>query len=276
MRTIIVATDFSEAALNAAYYAGGMANAIHADILLLHVYQLSDLYPEMNVLPVEQNLINDTEKSMSKLKAEMMEVTKGKINIETKIITGTFLYELEEICKKIKPYTVIMGSQGTTAAEHAIFGSQTVQAMKNLKWPLITVPINAAFSQVKKICLACDYDQVIETIPIDEIKRLVNDFNAELHVIYSGKEEVPQPELVFESGMLQEMLLALNPKYHFVVNENAEEGVINFVEQNNIDMLITLPKKRVLLDKILHKSFSKKLILHSYAPVLTLHPVPEE
>ena len=40
MKTIIVATDFSTAALNAAEYAADMALAIQADILLLHISEI--------------------------------------------------------------------------------------------------------------------------------------------------------------------------------------------------------------------------------------------
>jgi len=44
MKTIVVATDFSAVALNAANYAVDMALAIKADILLLHVYQIPVSY----------------------------------------------------------------------------------------------------------------------------------------------------------------------------------------------------------------------------------------
>ena len=47
MKTIIVATDFSSTALNAANYAADMALAINADLLLLYVYQLPVSYSEV-------------------------------------------------------------------------------------------------------------------------------------------------------------------------------------------------------------------------------------
>ena len=164
-----------------------------------------------------------------------------------------------------------MGSQGTTAAERLLFGSHTVYAMKHLVWPLITVPPQAKFSAVKKIGLACDFNKVVETTPVDEIKTLVNDFHAELHVLNTGKKEVFNPELVFESGLLQEMLAALKPEYHFITNENTDEGIMDFAEKNNIDLLVVLPKRHGLLEKLFLKSHSKQLVLHSHVPVMALH-----
>jgi nucleotide-binding universal stress UspA family protein len=184
---------------------------------------------------------------------------------------GLFFEELKTVCERINPYAVVMGSQGTTAAERLFFGSHTVHAMKHLVWPLLTIPPQVRFSSIKKIGLACDFNKVVDTTPVDEIKTLVNDFHAELHVLNTGKKEVFKPELVFESGLLQEMLVALKPEYHFIATDNTDEGIMNFAEKNHIDLLVVLPKRHGLLEKLLLKSHSKQLVLHSHVPVMALH-----
>jgi nucleotide-binding universal stress UspA family protein len=272
MKTIIAATDFSDAALNAAEYAADMAQAIPANLLLVHIYQIPAAYLEIPVATEADQTRSDAEESLSQLKEQLLKRTGGNINITSRFIAGVFFPELKSICEEIKPYAVVMGSQGTTAAQRVLFGGHTVYAMKHLMWPLITIPPQAGFSQIKKICLACDFADVIDSTPVEEVKRLVNDFHAELHVINSGKEESYEPDTVFESGMLQEMLAPLKPQYHLITGENADEGIISFVENNNIDLLITLPKRRGLLEKLAHKSISKQLVLHSLIPVMSMHP----
>ena len=276
MKTIIVATDFSTAALNAAEYAADMALAIQANILLLHISEIPIAYLGIPVAATEDEMMKDAKKSLSLLKEQLTGRTGGKLNIKTEIDAGVFFHKLKAVCEKIKPYAVVMGSQGTTAAERAFFGGHTIYAMKHLEWPLITIPPRAKFSQIKKICLACDFDKVVDSTPIDEIKRLVNDFHAELQVINSGKNESHEPDMVFESGLLQEMLVSLNPQYHFITDENTDESIINFVEKNNIDLLITLPKRHGLLEKIIHKSISKQLVLNSRIPVIAMRSIPDE
>jgi hypothetical protein len=100
---------------------------------------------------------------------------------------GVFYQELKKLCIHLNPYVVVMGSQGSTATERLFFGGHTVYAMKHLDWPLITVPKGATFSAIKKIGLACDFEDVVETTPISDIKKLVNDFGAELHILNTGK-----------------------------------------------------------------------------------------
>jgi nucleotide-binding universal stress UspA family protein len=272
MKTIITAVDFSDASINAANYAADMALVTNADLLLLHIYQIPVAYLEIPVATEADQTRIDAEESLSQLKEQLIVRTGGNLNIRSRFVVGVFFPELKNICEEIKPYVVIMGSQGTTAAQRLLFGGHTVYAMKHLMWPLITVPPHAGFSQIKKIGLACDFTKVINSTPVEEIKRLVEDLQAELHVINSGKDETYQPDTVFESGMLQEILAPLKPQYHLITGENVNEGIISFVEDNNIDLLVTLPKRRGLLEMLAHRSISKQLILHSDVPVMTMHP----
>jgi nucleotide-binding universal stress UspA family protein len=271
MKTILVATDFSPAAFNAANYAADMALAINAGILLLHVYQIPVSYSEMPVLMNLEGMQQIAEKDIFELKEELIKTRGGKPVIETEVRVGNFYNELKLVCESINPYTVVMGSQGTTAAERLFFGGHTVNAMKNLTWPLITVPVGSKFSSVKKIGLACDFDKVVDCTPVDEIKMLVKDFKAELHVVNTGNKDYYEPEMVFESGLLHEMLAPVKPKYHFIIHNDTDEGIMDFAEKNEIDLLVVIPKRHSLLEQIIHKSHTKKIVLHSHVPVMALH-----
>ena len=271
MKTILMATDFSPAAFNAANYAADMALALNADMLLLHAYQIPVAFSEVPVAVNPEDMQRNAENEINELKGQLIRKRGGKLNIETEVRKGIFFNELKTVCELTKPYIVVMGSQGTTAAERLFFGSHAVNAMKHLMWPLITVPPEATFSSVKKIGLACDFDKVTDTTPLDEIKILVNDFNAALHVLNTGKKEEFNPEIIFESGVLEEMLAPIKPNYHFITNANTDEGIMDFAEKNHIDLLVVLPKRHGLLDKLIHKSHTKQLVLHSHVPVMALH-----
>ncbi len=271
MKTILVPTDFSPAALNAANYAADMALAINASLLLLHIYEMPASFSEVPIVMDIENMRQIAEKDITEVKRQLLQKRNGKINIETEVSIGSFFYELKTVCERVQPYAVVMGSQGKSAADLFLFGSHAVHAMKHLAWPLITVPPAVHFSSIKKIGFACDFDHVLDRTPVDEIKLLVTDFKAELHVLNTGKKETYNPEIVFESGMLQELLANLKPDYHLISNENTDEGIMDFADKNHIDLLVVLPKRHNLLDKIIHKSHTKQLVLHSHVPVMALH-----
>ena len=271
MKTLLVATDFSAAALNAACYASDMALAINADIVLLNTYDIPVSYMEIPVAVNFDSLQKDAETALDKLKDELLKRTGNKIQITSIVLQTVFFEGLKTVCEEVHPYAVIMGSQGTTAADHLLFGNHTINAMKHLSWPLITVPKESRFSAVKKIGLACDFHKVINTVPASEIKLLLQDFNAHLHVLNIGKEETFDPEIVFQSGLLEEMLLPVKVSYHFINNKDTDAGIIDFVEKNDVDLLIALPKRHSLFDKLAHKSHTRQFILHSHVPVMVLH-----
>ena len=271
MKKTLVATDFSLAAGNAITYAADMALSVNAQLTLLHVVQTPIGFSDMPLVMGLEDIMRSAETDMQQLKEELLLRTAGKIIIETEVGMGGFFEELKTVSERVKPYAVVMGSQGKTAAEHILFGSHAVYTVKHLAWPVITVPPTAAFTAVKKIGLASDLTKVVKTTPFAEIKMLVHDFNAELHILNIGKKEVFDADIVFESGLMQEMTLALKPTFHFIDNENTDEGIMDFAEKNQIDLLIVLPHHHNLLTGIFHKSHTKQLVLHSHVPVISIH-----
>ena len=166
-----------------------------------------------------------------------------------------------------------MGAEKTSALERVLFGGRTVEALKQLEWPLIIVPPNAVFRNIRKIGFACDFREVVESVRVKEIKDLVHEFNPEFHVIHinEGGGEPYSAEMIEESGFLQEMLGDLNPKYHFINEPEIEKGISEFAEKNNLDLLIIIPKKHSLLSKLFLRRHSRKLVLHTHVPVMAIH-----
>jgi nucleotide-binding universal stress UspA family protein len=271
MKTILVPTDFSSAASTATEYAAEMALTLRANLLLIHIYQIQVTYNEAAVVENPEKIQQDIEREMNALKQKLIDKTKGKLNIGTDIRLGSFFEELNNFCKKLNPFVVVMGSQGTTAADRLFFGGHTIHAMRHLMWPLITVPPGANFSSIQKIGLACDFDHVVDTMPVDEIKSLVHDFNAKLYVLNIAKKKEFDPNTIYESGLVQEMLVDLKPIYHFVTSPDLDEGIMEFSEKNDIDLLIILPKRHSLVDKLIHKNHTKQFVLYSPIPIMALH-----
>ena len=271
MKNIIAATDFSDVAGNATNYAADMAMAIKGKLFLLHVYQVPVSYMEVPVPVFEDNLMKEAEDAIDNLRKELLVRTNNEIQINTEIRMGFFHEELKELCNHLQPYAVIMGSQGKTAAENFLFGGHSVYAMKHLDWPLITVPPTAQFQAIKKIGLACDFEDVVETTPADEIKHLVTDFDAELHIVNTGKTTEFDPQEIFETGMMQEMLGVVHPEYHFISAPDIDSGILDFCDKNHIDLLVVLPKRRDFIERLLHRSHTKHFVLHSHVPVMALH-----
>jgi len=274
MKTIIVCTDFSPAANNAMNYAVDMAKTIDASILLLHVYQVPVSFTEVPVVlvPVEE-LRKSAEEQMEEIKKNIEYSTSGKVKVYTEIKMGDVIDELNDLCNNIHPFVVIMGTKGHTAFERAIFGGNTLTAIKKLHCPVICVPPGKEFGNgIKKIGLACDFREVLESTPTNAIKELVKEFDGELHVLnvdYDNRQF--NTETQEQSMLLHTMLEELKPQYHFIQYQDVEDGINEFAEENKLDLIIAIPKKYSFLKRMFKKSSTRQLVFESHVPLMCVH-----
>jgi nucleotide-binding universal stress UspA family protein len=113
---------------------------------------------------------------------------------------------------------------------------------------------------------------VIKTTPADMIKKITGEFNATLHVLntdYHNKHFSPgTPE---QSALLHTMLEEVKPVYHFIEHKDIEDGINEFAEKNNLDLVIVIPKKHKLLEGLFRPGTTKQLVFESHVPVMCVH-----
>jgi nucleotide-binding universal stress UspA family protein len=274
MKTIIIPTDFSPIATNAMNYGVDMAKSINANVLLLHVYQIPVTVSDVPVVMVSvEELKKSAEERLALLKKDVEHITSGTIKVYTEARLGDVVDELEDLCNHIKPFAVVMGTKGASAIERVVFGSNTLTAIRHLTWPVICVPPGKEYSPgIRKIGFACDFQKVVESTPVHFVKDVVNAFNAELHVLNVDYENRHfKPDTPEQSLLLHTMLEDVNPKYHFIQHKDIEDGITDFAEKNNLDLIISIPKKHKLLDGIFKPSSTKQLVFQSHIPVMCVH-----
>jgi len=274
MKTIIIPTDFSPAATCAMNYGVDMAKTIGASILLFHVYNVPAVVADVPVLAIStEKTKTDAEENLTLLKEKLEHITSHQVKIDIEAVLGDVQQGLDDVCKRVKPFAVVMGSFGSTGLERVFFGSNTVSAVRHLVSPVIAVPVGTEYGTgVKKVGFACDFRDVEETTPVEEIKSLVKEFNAELHVLNVDQSSGhPSQDTTKQIGLLKKMLEELKPVYHFIENKDVEDGINHFAETNNLDLVLIIPKKQKLLENIFKVSSAKQMIFHSHIPVMCVH-----
>ena len=271
MKTIIVATDFSPIALNAAKYGVDMAKAVGADILLFNVYEVLPNYGEIFFDVNIENLKKSSHKEIVKFKSLLLKQCDFDFNITTEIRMGVFKDELSTISKTLNPYAIIMGCQGKSATEHFLMGSHAGKSMNDFTCPIITVPPTFTFSGIKKIGIAYDFEVPVGEALISDVKLFLKDFNATIDILNVAPEDEFRKNFVLLSHMLEKAFKPLIVTYHFLASDKTEESILNFIYAHGIDLLVVMPKHHNLFQKLFQKSHSKQLILHSQVPVMALN-----
>jgi nucleotide-binding universal stress UspA family protein len=275
MKKILIPCDFSETSDNAMNYAVELALKFSSDIILLHVTQFPVMNPDMGLSAYTyQDAREDSLKALKELAA--------KITADKKI-TGTIqcYAEMGDTSEEVLKYSasmeidlIVMGISGHGSnLMKSIIGSNAVTVSKRTEVPLLIVPPAAAFKKIRSIAYACDYKEDLHNeAALSKVIEISNLFGASLHIIHIVPENnnIRYKETFTDDYM--EHHLESSPHRTFLVTEkNASTGLLNFLKNNLVDLIIIEPKKHSLFHKVFYHSVTNEIAFNSPVPVLTIH-----
>lgn len=277
MKKILVPVDFSSTSENAASYAAQLSIEIHAELILLHVYQYPVLLGDVPY-PVEAyaQIADDAEKSLGELAEKLGRQLNGRRVAKTELKEGSFIHQLEVACKENNPDVVVMGCSGVSAAGKFFFGSNALQAIRHLHHPVLLVPPGAAYSDIKQIGLLSDLVNAETSIPVRSAIHFVNALHATLTValITTGLDySVPGSE---ETKRMEELFAPTPIGLRSVHDESFEDGVARFVKKCNLDLLIIAPFKHSFFSRLFQNTHTEQLLKHPIVPTLFLKAVEKK
>lgn len=266
MSLIITATDFSEIADNAVFYACGLAKDAGSSVVIFNSYIIPVTFSEtpMPVIPMD-DLQNIAEQRMAALVSKLREAFPG-LEIQSHIIYGEIIDVIEEyLSTSAKPWLIAIGNSGDTF----FIGSNLLTALRELVYPVIAIPENAKYTAVKKICLAVDNKTGSDQLPVSQIMALVQYTGASLYVVnISNKEN--EPAISF-SKELEMALAPLQPTYQSIGNANTDEAIQEYITINTMDWLAVMPHKHSFFTNLFKKSHTEAMVKMAHIPLVALH-----
>jgi nucleotide-binding universal stress UspA family protein len=276
MKTILVPTDFSDTAKNAADYAAALACEIGATkIVLYNAYQApvsaDPSMPAVQLFDMDVLKKSSTD-GLKHFKNELTSKCGDNVAIETKSEFQLLASGIENICKKEEIDIVVMGITGGSKMEEVLIGSNTISVAKHVHVPVIIVPHHAKYNSIKEIVLACDFKQVKETTPVDAIKRLLNITKAKFFILnVDSNNKDFTPETPHQNFVLENLFEGYHPEYHFINDKHFTDAINHFVDDNEVDLIITIPKKHGWFEGLFKRSHTKELAYHSHVPLMVVH-----
>jgi nucleotide-binding universal stress UspA family protein len=272
MKTFLVPVDFSATSLNAARYAQKFAKQVGAKIMLVHAYMPPPSFPMVEgIVYSEESLRELMQQKLDDL-AKQLDQEDSIVKVEKMLVDGRLLQVIQTLTDAMQVFLVVMGITGAGKVKETLIGSNTLDVAKNIKAPVLIVPEDALYTNINDIGLTTDFRDVTTTIPDDKVKAFVMDSGARLHVLNVDFDHRQwTPDTPFQSGLVETMFEHFHPSYHFIESENMADGLSDYALKHSIEMLIAVPKKHNLIEKIFAGSHTKELAFHSKVPVLVMH-----
>lgn len=276
MKSILVPTDFSANADNAIMYALEMNKKFNAKISLFHSYFIPVYAAEvpMNV-PSLVELKNDAMKALEKVREKInMSFPGNKFMIETSVAEGIPDDEISAVAEKKKPDLLIMGTKGARGLREVLIGTTTASVMKNINCPIIAVPSEAKFREIKKIVFATNYAEN-DFENIESVIDFAKHYNAEVIILHIFTGHLSKS---FEYNSIERFEQRIKEdsgydrlNFKLFENKDVEEGVSIYLDESNADLIAMTNRHRSFFQKLFDQSITKKMVNHTHIPLMAFH-----
>lgn len=275
MKKIIVPIDFSEHSEYALKTAAKLAKKHHAEVLALHMLEMSTV-----ALNASDELLGQQAVFFMKLAEKKFNDFLDKAYLKDIHVTPIIKHfkvfsEVNDVAEKHDADIIIMGSHGSSGMEELFIGSNTERVVRNSKIPVLVVKNSDVDINFDVVVLACDLTEEAVQPYLNTLK-MFEEVASKIHLVH-----VNLPNDSFKSTFELEKMSAdflskakrsLNgmEEIHLIADYTVDEGVLNFADKYNADLIVIPTHGRKGLAHFFQGSVGEDLVNHANLPVLTL------
>ena len=275
---ILVPTDFSFSAENAFRHAVLMADKMGAEIMLLNVVN-----PEVAIIDVSASIDIAVNEKMKIAKQKLFEVTSKVLSqtiqqiknvpvVFTEIEIGNPEAVIDQYATENKYDFICMGTRDEHGAIDKIFGSVAANVVKKSPCPVFVIPEFAAYRETSLVTYATNLTEV-DPYEIWRVSKLLEPFHPIIRCVHFSdleKEETTQIDMEELKSFFSENAPALQITFHDITTENKLDSMLEFLNSFDTNLLVTYSPHRNYWQRLMHRSFTKKMALESKTPMLVL------
>jgi len=281
MKTILVPTDFSTCADNAAHYALQLAKVLRADVKLCTAFKvpaesfLADtlVWPLEDYTSLSESVTADLKTACAKLQREAHDSIGNHAfpRIEFTSQVGEVTDVVKNIVDAEKIPLVVMGLSGAGALSSLLLGSNSDDLIENAHFPLLLIPGDVTYKRINKIAFATDFNPHDLDI-VYSLVAFARNFNAEILIAHIADEKYDNVEhKKAMDAFLNEITCKANYDkiyYRHVKSFDVKHGLDWICQHSLSDMIVMSHGKHNILDSFFSGSHTKKLARHVNIPLM--------
>lgn len=278
MKNILLPTDFSDTAHNAFEYALHLAEALDAQLTLLHVYPHFPQewnYPTPPVADVldSGHVEGALERFSAYQRAAQLRIGK-QIDVRLLMESGDPVDEIARLSRHPDLDLIIMGTRGAASEAEKVFGSVTAAVINRAQAPVLAIPDTAKYHPIGHIMYATTFREEDQGL-MQRLLELASACNAHVSCVHVEESEKPWYQMEFkfiESIYHHRSHWHLLRFFHFNFPD-IQTGLNQFIRETRVDMAAVLTHRHGIVDRVLGKTFSRDMLLHTDIPLLS-YPSP--
>ncbi len=268
MRTILVATDYSDPGINAVEYAAQLAHDTGADLVIFNVYKPS-IHATTSLASADdvEVMVRHSEERVKEYAKEIEK--RFSIDVRWELRKDDPIESLKEYTRTHLVDLVVMGIQ-SNLIEYRLFGNTTTAAIELMQFPLLVVPNDIRYEGIHKVMYACDPAYVKDDVSMEILRKFIKAVNAQLEVLHvltnsSSGDRSDELERVME-GMLEEV----NHAYRYVKNPKVGAGIDDGLQSSPADLLVMIHHKPGFFESLIKGSNTNQMTVKTRVPLLVI------
>lgn len=287
MNTILIPVDFSEGTQVALKYAIRLAGEQKTTLYLFHIYPDQLMIPDSSFptgidsdafLNTEfiHELRKQAEVNMDSLVEEVKKLTNNSkhqnCKVESFVTGGDPEWEINEICVKLEPTLIVMGTRGD-GNKGFLEGSMAEKIMVRACRPVLAVPQTTREIRLKNVMYATTFsEQDFQNINL--IFELLTHLDVKIHIVHFNLKESKNDGAVL-MDVLYHSLANIYKEEEFdchLIDGNEKSDVLEtFTEQNKIDLISFIAHKKNIFKNLFSNKIHKKDFFKLELPMLAIH-----
>lgn len=260
---ILIPTDFSKTAENAAAYGAELAKFLGGGLEIVHVLNpATDLNTGYMIDPGIETL---KRKKLEDFSQEVAE--KSGVSTSAKFVLGFPIEELTHLSEE-SDVLMVVGATGESDILESVFGSVASHLARRSKAPVLIVPKDLRFKPFKEVVYASN-DAGMDYRISSLVKNFVSFFDCRLHCVHIGDDD-KYPDWQMQAIFGESEEVPRLEKAH-LRETNVVEGLNRYCDEVGADLLILTTQERTFWRTIVHTSVTKEMSLHPHLPLLVLH-----
>ncbi|MCF6224244.1 MAG: universal stress protein [Flavobacteriaceae bacterium] len=261
MKNILVPIGDHENAVNTLQYAIDFAEQVEAKVYLVHIYSSSKVSGSFVNM---DNLLQKDSKEI--LKSHVKNVQVKNVEIISSTLKGHSIIDtLKQLIKLLNIDLIITSTKNDMADASVFIGKIAGNIIKDTEVPVLVIPTEAKFRPISKILMTIKSGSIKSLTTLDLLVKIQNTFKSTINLL-----QVKTPKLDASELALNEKLSSLINTLIPTNNATVFQGVLEFLHEENPDMICVIRRKRGFFKKLWQNDKVKKVDFDSNIPLLVL------
>ncbi len=273
---VLLPTDFSENAFNAACYSLELLKNESCVFYLLHtytppIYRIDYAFGSPGQLGLPDDHQYVAEAGLEKFRKRLGENFKNpKHTFVTHSAFNTLVEEINKLVLHENIDLILMGTQGATGAKELFLGSNTIHVIRKTIVPVLAIPVNYEFQAPSELLFATDFEIDYRYTTIQLLVQLAKLWQSKIHVLHVTAPGGLTREQLNSKISLETLLGKTKKKFHDFPDQELITALNSFQQNTPVNLLTMVQNKHNFLERLFITPTIRKIGLHNLIPFLVL------